>query len=84
MTYPPLFLDYCESIGTRRLTSIRKSVLFILWHIDKPLKAYEILDALLERKQHSQAATVYRVLDYLVTMGIVHKIEFYSSVHPLS
>lgn len=74
MPYPHSFIDYCYSIGTR-LTSLRKAVLFILWQLEKPLKAYEILEALLQSKLNSQASTVYRVLDYLVEMGIVHKIE---------
>jgi Fur family zinc uptake transcriptional regulator len=50
-------------------------VLFILWQSDKPLKAYDILNQLLKIKQNSKPPTVYRVLDYFVACGIVHKIE---------
>lgn len=74
MIYPPSFIDYCATIDYR-LTSLRKSVLYILWHIKKPLKAYEILNKLLEIKENSKPPTVYRVLDYLLACGIVHKIE---------
>lgn len=74
MIYPSLFLDYCASIDYR-LTSLRKSILFILWHIEKPLKAYEILHELLLIKPNSKPPTVYRVLDYLVACGVVHKVE---------
>ena len=49
--------------------------MFILWYVDKPLKAYEILNELLLIKQNSKPPTVYRVLDYLVDCGVVHKIE---------
>src|SRR5436190_23974973 len=74
MIYPALFLNYCAATELK-LTSLRKSVLFILWNAGKPLKAYEILDNLLLIKQNSKPPTVYRVLDYFVDYGVVHKIE---------
>lgn len=74
MIYPASFLAYCASVNYR-LTSLRKRILFILWHVDKPLKAYEILEQLILIKNNSQPSTVYRVLDYFVSCGIVHKIE---------
>ncbi|CDZ75769.1 Zinc uptake regulation protein [Legionella massiliensis] len=58
-----------------KLTSLRKSVLFILWSAEKPLKAYELLDRLLQIKQNAKPPTVYRVLDYFVEFGVVHKVE---------
>jgi Fur family zinc uptake transcriptional regulator len=58
-----------------KITSLRKSVLFILWNTEKPLKAYEILDNLLEIKKNARPPTVYRVLDYFVDYGVIHKIE---------
>ena len=76
MIYPASFVEYCEAIETeRRLTSLRRSILFILWHTQKPLKAYEILQALLQDKQNAKPPTVYRVLDYFVALRLVHKIE---------
>lgn len=76
MTYPALFVEYCASIETkRRLTSLRRSILYILWHTKKPLKAYEILNALLQNKQNSKPSTIYRVLDYFVALRLVHKID---------
>ena len=74
MIYPAPFIDYCTSIGSK-LTSLRKSILYILWEVEKPLKAYEILEALLQIKENSQPPTVYRVLDFFVNGGVVHKIE---------
>lgn len=74
MIYPAAFRDYCASIESR-LTSLRKSILYILWHAGKPLKAYEVLDELLQFKPNSRPPTVYRVLDYFVDCGVVHKIE---------
>ena len=78
MIYPTPFIDYCNSIETR-LTSLRKSILYILWHIEKPLKAYEILNELIQIKFNSKPPTVYRVLDFFVECGVVHKIEFIQS-----
>lgn len=74
MNYSSLFIHYCQTLDVK-LTSLRKMVLFVLWQVAKPLKAYEILDRLLADKQHVQAPTVYRVLDYFVEHGVVHKIE---------
>lgn len=74
MMYPAEFIDYCATIDYR-LTSLRKSILFILWQTEKPLKAYELLNELLLIKQNSKPPTIYRVLDYFVERGIVHKIE---------
>jgi Fur family zinc uptake transcriptional regulator len=74
MLYPSLFLDYCDSISSK-FTSLRRRILYILWSTNKPLKAYEILEELVNTIQNAQAPTVYRVLDYFVSAGIVHKIE---------
>lgn len=74
MNYPQDFLAYSASIDIK-LTSLRKSILYILWQENKPLKAYEILNELQQSKKNSQAPTVYRVLDYFVSAGLVHKIE---------
>lgn len=74
MKYSSVFLDYCATIKLK-LTSLRRSILFILWSTTKPLKAYEILDQLLRSKENAKPPTVYRVLDYFVEYGIVHKIE---------
>ncbi|MBA2710203.1 MAG: transcriptional repressor [Tatlockia sp.] len=74
MIYPASFLSYCSTMGLK-ITSLRKSVLFILWNTNKPLKAYEILDNLLKIKKNAKPPTVYRVLDYFVDYGVIHKIE---------
>ncbi|KTD16875.1 Fur family transcriptional regulator [Legionella jordanis] len=58
-----------------KLTSLRKTVLFVLWDNRKPLKAYEILNKLLPIHSNSTAPSIYRVLDYFVDYGVVHKIE---------
>ncbi|MFY7697861.1 MAG: Fur family transcriptional regulator [Legionella sp.] len=74
MIYPSSFIDYCDSLQMK-LSALRKEVLYILWHAQKPLKAYEILERLLTTKANSKPPTVYRSLDFLVNLGVAHKIE---------
>ncbi|WP_133128397.1 Fur family transcriptional regulator [Legionella nagasakiensis] len=74
MNYPGSFIQYCTTLGVK-LTSLRKEVLYILWQAKKPLKAYEILDLLLQIKPNSKPPTVYRALSFFVMHGIAHKIE---------
>ena len=72
--YPIEFTDYCKTLpGT--FTSLRKAVLFLLWDAHKPLKAYDILNSLAIIKPGCTAVTVYRVLSFLMSLGLVHKIE---------
>lgn len=74
MSYPKDYLEYCRTIATK-WTSLRKSVLYILWSLQKPLKAYEILELLSKNNPSIQVASIYRALDYFLEAGIVHKIE---------
>jgi len=74
MNYPNSFAQFCKTLGPK-FTSLRKEILYILWCATKPLKAYEILDALLKTRTNSKPPTVYRTLEFLVGRGIVHKIE---------
>lgn len=74
MSYSPEFIFYCNTLGLK-LTSLRKAVLYLLWHENKPLKAYDLLTKLLPIKSNATPPTVYRALDFFVEAGIVHKIE---------
>ncbi len=74
MLFPALFTQYCTTLELK-LTSLRRDVLYVLWRATKPLKAYEILDALLKIKPNSTPPTVYRALEFFETNGLVHKIE---------
>jgi len=57
----------------KRFTAIRRRVLELVWRQHKPIGAYELLGAL---QQDGPAAppTVYRALDFLQQMGLVHRI----------
>lgn len=74
MGYPLSFIEYYKQLPVT-LTSLRKAVLFSLWDSKKPLKAYDILEYLIAIKPNMTAATVYRVLDFFMNAGLLHKIE---------
>ena len=67
------FNSFCKQLNVK-MTRLRQSILSILWHSSKPLKAYDILEKLKETQENAKPPTVYRVLDYLVAEGIIHKL----------
>ncbi len=64
----------CRDRGGR-LTPQRQAVLAALLGVDHPITAYELLDLL--RPHHSTVtpASTYRSLDFLVEMGLAHRLE---------
>lgn len=58
-----------------RFTSIRKTVLELVWESHEPVKAYDLLEKLKQQHPSSQPPTVYRALEFLQSNGLVHKIE---------
>src|SRR5689334_4530752 len=71
-------LDHAERIcGERaqKLTPIRRQVLQALLASHKPLGAYEIIDELAKSMPRPAPITVYRALDFLMSNGLVHRIE---------
>ena len=74
MPYAPDFLVYCRGFSLT-LTSLRKTVLYVLWQAEKPLKAYHILEHLQDEQPNATAAAIYRILAFFVTAGVVHKID---------
>lgn len=60
-----------------RLTPLRREVLELVWQSHKPLGAYTILEQLAERGGRSARPappTVYRALDFLQELGLVHRL----------
>ncbi len=57
----------------QRFTSIRRRVLELVWQQHKPVGAYELLE-LLQQDGRTAPPTVYRALDFLQQMGLVHRI----------
>ncbi|NQY39480.1 MAG: transcriptional repressor [Henriciella sp.] len=58
----------------QKLTPIRRKVLHLLLDAEEPAKAYDLL-ANLDGEGAAKPPTIYRALDFLQGMGLVHKIE---------
>ena len=65
---------YCHQ-NNLELTPLRQKVVEILMRGHKPLGAYEILDVLSKEGFSSSPPIAYRVLDFLIEKGLVHKIQ---------
>jgi Fur family transcriptional regulator, zinc uptake regulator len=82
-------LDQAEKICRGRggrLTRQRRIVLTKLLEADHPLTAYELLDLIKPSDASITPASIYRSLDFLVEMGLVHRLEstrsFVACEHP--
>jgi len=64
----------CAERGVR-LTPIRRRVLELVWESHEAIKAYDLLDKLGDAEGSAKPPTVYRALDFLLTQGLVHRIE---------
>lgn len=62
-----------------RLTDLRRDVLQMLHHAQKPVGAYELFDQMKEAGKASAPPAVYRVLDFLVEQGLAHKLQTLSA-----
>ncbi|NOQ65013.1 MAG: transcriptional repressor [Methyloprofundus sp.] len=58
-----------------RLTKIRRQVLQLICENHKAVGAYELLDLFREFDPNAKPVTIYRSLDFLMDIGLVHKIE---------
>jgi len=72
----------CAEAGAR-LTPARLAAYAELLACDRPVSAYELI-ALLEDRQQRKIAplTVYRHLDFLIRVGLVHRLESTQSYVP--
>jgi Fur family transcriptional regulator, zinc uptake regulator len=66
--------EVCRRIGAR-LTRLRRNVLMLVLTAERPLTAYEILDLLRPKDPSATPAGVYRSLDFLTELGLVHRVE---------
>lgn len=64
----------CEARGGR-LTPLRKKVLTLLLESEGPAKAYDLLEQMGDEDGAAKPPSVYRSLDFLLEMGLAHKIE---------
>lgn len=75
---PEDFLKQAETIAQsrgKRMTPIRKQVLTIIAADDRCIKAYEILELMLQDFPNAKPATVYRALEFLETEGFIHRLD---------
>ena len=78
--------ERCKAAG-ERLTPARREAYRAMLEQDKPLSAYELIAVLEELKGKKIAPlTVYRHLDFLIRVGLVHRLEsthsYVACVHP--
>lgn len=74
----------CQRQG-QRFTAIRRQVFELIWQQHKPVGAYQILEAL-QQQGRTAPPTVYRALDFLLNLGLIHRIAslnaFIGCAHP--
>jgi Fur family zinc uptake transcriptional regulator len=70
-----LALSLCSARGAH-LTDLRRQILELLWQSGRPTGAYDLIEALKRRDSRSVGPpTVYRALEFLMSQGLVAKIE---------
>lgn len=74
---------YCQTHDIK-LTPLRESILSIIAATSQPLTAYAILEILQRNKPKAQVMSVYRVLEFLLAKGLIHRIESLNAVMPCS
>lgn len=85
----PTALAHAEAVCLARgarLTAIRRAVLAEIWADHEATKAYELISRLSREGNPIKPPTVYRALDFLLTHGLIHRIEslnaFVGCSHP--
>lgn len=71
-------LDFAERLTRERgerLTPMRRRVLELVWRDHRPVKAYELIEALAREGSPVKPPTVYRALDFLLGLGLVHRLD---------
>jgi len=81
-----LAMSLCTARGAR-LTELRRLILELLWRSGRPTGAYDLIEALKQRDSRLVGPpTVYRALDFLMSQGLVAKIEsrnaYVPRIHP--
>ena len=70
-----LAMALCGARGVQ-LTTLRRQILELLWESGRPSGAYELIEALKLRDSRPVGPpTVYRALEFLISQGLVSRIE---------
>lgn len=64
----------CEEKG-RRFTPLREHVFSLIVQHQGPVKAYDLLDKLSPDLGSPKPPTVYRALEFLAGLGLIHRVE---------
>ena len=64
----------CAQNGAR-LTNLRRRVLELVWTSHAPVGAYDLLERLSKDQGRTAPPTVYRALDFLLSQGLIHRVE---------
>jgi Fur family zinc uptake transcriptional regulator len=77
-----LATSLCSARGVK-LTKLRRNILELLWEFDSPTGAYELIKALeAGGGRRVGPPTVYRALGFLISQGLVSKIESRNAYRP--
>ena len=68
-----VFLDYCIK-NKKSLTPTRLLIIKTLFKYDKPQSAYALHGEIKKKKPNINISTIYRVLEFWIKIGIIHKI----------
>ncbi len=66
--------EICEREG-RRFTPLREHIFSLILQTDGPVKAYDLLDKLKPEIGSPKPPTVYRALEFLTNLGLIHRVE---------
>ena len=64
----------CAERGVR-FTALRRRVFELIWRQHRPVRAYDLLDALRQERSGVAPPTIYRALEFLLENGLIHRIE---------
>ncbi len=64
----------CDSAG-ERFTKLRAHIFELVLRHEGPVKAYDLLDQLEPEHGSPKPPTVYRALEFLSRLGLVHRVE---------
>ena len=74
----------CEERGAQ-FTKLRRRILELLWEGNRPMGAYELIEVFTQDVSRRVAPqTVYRALEFLISQGLVARIESRNAYVPLT
>ena len=59
----------------KRFTEMRRVIFTLIVEENRPIKAYDLLNSLIQKGYNASPMTVYRQLDFLQKMGLIHKLR---------